>query len=135
VCQSTNIGSSYVRQTERLDCRARIQDTVHGPLHASIAPKIRLISCSVGKWSAQLCFRVPQVSVLVLCHVLFIDVPRFVVLVSDRDIAHKVFKSPVFAKPCIGYEAPGTKDMLSFKAGVLEMAHVRHSRLNFERQH
>ncbi|KAJ4245030.1 C-22 sterol desaturase erg5b [Fusarium torreyae] len=26
---------------------------------------------------------------------------KFVVLASDRDIAHKVFKSPTFAKPCI----------------------------------
>jgi hypothetical protein len=133
VCQSTNIVSSYVHQTERLDCRACIQDTIHGPLLASIEPKIRLISCSVGKWSAQLCFRVPQVSILVLCHVPLIYVPRFVVLVSDRDIAHKVFKSPAFAKPCIGYEAPGTKYMLSVKARVFEMAHVSYPRLNFER--
>lgn len=27
--------------------------------------------------------------------------PRFVVLASDRDIAHKVFKSPTYTKPCI----------------------------------
>lgn len=40
---------------------------------------------------------------------------RFVVLVSDRDIAHKVFKSPTYAEPCI---VPIAKDILGHKAWV-----------------
>src|SRR6478736_6753304 len=33
---------------------------------------------------------------------------RFVVLASDRDLAHKVFKSPAYAEPCI---VPIAKDI------------------------
>ncbi|CAG8222008.1 unnamed protein product [Penicillium salamii] len=40
---------------------------------------------------------------------------RFVVLASDRDIAHKVFKSPSYAEPCI---VPIAKDILGHKAWV-----------------
>ena len=40
---------------------------------------------------------------------------RFVVLVSDRDLAHKVFKSPAHAEPCI---VPIAKDLLGHKAWV-----------------
>ncbi|KAI1980570.1 hypothetical protein LOZ53_000546 [Ophidiomyces ophidiicola] len=40
---------------------------------------------------------------------------KFVVLVSDRDIAHKVFKSPSFAEPCI---VPIAKDIIGHKAWV-----------------
>ena len=40
---------------------------------------------------------------------------RFVVLASDREIAHKVFKSPAFAEPCI---VPVAKDILGHKAWV-----------------
>ncbi|KAM3081902.1 hypothetical protein ACMFMG_004368 [Clarireedia jacksonii] len=40
---------------------------------------------------------------------------KFVVLASDRDIAHKVFKSPDFAEPCI---VPIAKDILGHKAWV-----------------
>lgn len=41
--------------------------------------------------------------------------PRFIVLVSDRDIAHKVFKSPSYAEPCI---VPIAKDIIGRKAWV-----------------
>ena len=40
---------------------------------------------------------------------------RFVVLASDRDIAHKVFKSPSYAEPCL---VPIAKDILGHKAWV-----------------
>lgn len=40
---------------------------------------------------------------------------RFVVLASDRDIAHKVFKSPAYAEPCL---VPIAKDILGSKAWV-----------------
>ncbi|XWX01965.1 hypothetical protein V2A60_009997 [Cordyceps javanica] len=40
---------------------------------------------------------------------------KFVVLVSDRDLAHKVFKSPKYAEPCI---VPIAKDLLGHKAWV-----------------
>ncbi|KAJ5575334.1 hypothetical protein N7450_009233, partial [Penicillium hetheringtonii] len=40
---------------------------------------------------------------------------KFVVLASDRDIAHKVFKSPSYAEPCI---VPIAKDLLGHKAWV-----------------
>lgn len=40
---------------------------------------------------------------------------RFVVLVSDRDLAHKVFKSPGYAEPCI---VPIAKDIIGHKAWV-----------------
>ncbi|GKT54636.1 cytochrome P450 [Colletotrichum tofieldiae] len=40
---------------------------------------------------------------------------KFVVLASDRDIAHKVFKSPAYAEPCI---VPIAKDILGHKAWV-----------------
>lgn len=40
---------------------------------------------------------------------------KFVVLASDRDIAHKVFKSPAYAEPCI---VPIAKDLLGHKAWV-----------------
>src|SRR3954468_24538224 len=40
---------------------------------------------------------------------------RFVVLASDRDLAHKVFKSPSYAEPCI---VPIAKDILGHKSWV-----------------
>ncbi|KAK3990653.1 cytochrome P450 61 [Cladorrhinum sp. PSN332] len=40
---------------------------------------------------------------------------KFVVLASDRDLAHKVFKSPTYAEPCI---VPLAKDILGHKAWV-----------------
>ncbi|KAK2043666.1 cytochrome P450 [Colletotrichum somersetense] len=40
---------------------------------------------------------------------------KFVVLASDRDIAHKVFKSPAYAEPCI---VPVAKDILGHKSWV-----------------
>ncbi|KAJ5175575.1 Cytochrome P450 61 [Penicillium canariense] len=40
---------------------------------------------------------------------------KFVVLASDRDIAHKVFKSPAYAEPCL---VPVAKDILGHKAWV-----------------
>lgn len=40
---------------------------------------------------------------------------RFVVLASDRDLAHKVFKSPAYAEPCI---VPVAKDILGHKPWV-----------------
>lgn len=40
---------------------------------------------------------------------------RFVVLVSERDLAHKVFKSPTYAEPCI---VPIAKDLLGHNAWV-----------------
>ncbi|KAE8386079.1 cytochrome P450 [Aspergillus alliaceus] len=40
---------------------------------------------------------------------------KFVVLASDRDLAHKVFKSPTYAEPCI---VPIAKDLLGHKAWV-----------------
>lgn len=40
---------------------------------------------------------------------------RFVVLASDRDLAHKVFKSPTYAEPCI---VPLAKDIIGHKAWV-----------------
>ncbi|KAL4787740.1 cytochrome P450, partial [Aspergillus varians] len=40
---------------------------------------------------------------------------KFVVLASDRDLAHKVFKSPTYTEPCI---VPIAKDILGHKAWV-----------------
>lgn len=40
---------------------------------------------------------------------------KFVVLVSERDLAHKVFKSPAYAEPCL---VPVAKDLLGHKAWV-----------------
>lgn len=40
---------------------------------------------------------------------------RFVILASDRDLAHKVFKSPTYAEPCV---VPVAKDLLGHKAWV-----------------
>ncbi|KAL1873260.1 hypothetical protein Daus18300_004080 [Diaporthe australafricana] len=40
---------------------------------------------------------------------------KFVVLVSERDLAHKVFKSPAYAEPCI---VPIAKDLLGHNAWV-----------------
>ncbi|KAK3350247.1 cytochrome P450 [Lasiosphaeria hispida] len=52
---------------------------------------------------------------------------KFVVLASDRDIAHKVFKSPSFAEPCI---VPIAKDIIGHKAWVFLQgkAHVEYRR-------
>jgi C-22 sterol desaturase len=47
--------------------------------------------------------------------VVLIQHDRFVVLVSDRDLAHKVFKSPAYAEPCI---VPVAKDIIGHKAWV-----------------
>lgn len=57
----------------------------------------------MGQWSAELCVRFPQVCLL---HSSSFDpanprAPRFVVLVSDRDLARKVFTSGAYVKPCI----------------------------------
>ncbi|KAK4157559.1 cytochrome P450 61 [Chaetomidium leptoderma] len=40
---------------------------------------------------------------------------KFVVLASDRDLAHKVFKSPTYVEPCI---VPLAKDILGHKSWV-----------------
>ncbi|BAE57461.1 cytochrome protein [Aspergillus flavus] len=40
---------------------------------------------------------------------------RFVVLASDRDLAHKVFKSPAYAEPCL---VPVARDIIGHKAWV-----------------
>ncbi|KAJ5729166.1 Cytochrome P450 61 [Penicillium malachiteum] len=40
---------------------------------------------------------------------------KFVVLASDRDLAHKVFKSPTYAEPCL---VPIAKDILGHKSWV-----------------
>lgn len=40
---------------------------------------------------------------------------RFVVLAADRDLAHKVFKSPSYAEPCL---VPVAKDIIGHKAWV-----------------
>lgn len=40
---------------------------------------------------------------------------RFIVFASDRELAHKVFKSPTYAEPCI---VPIAKDILGHKAWV-----------------
>jgi C-22 sterol desaturase len=40
---------------------------------------------------------------------------RFVVLASDRDIAHKIFKSPTYAKPCI---VPIAADIMGSNAWI-----------------
>ncbi|THX17818.1 cytochrome P450 [Aureobasidium pullulans] len=40
---------------------------------------------------------------------------RFVVLTSDRDLAHKVFKSPAYAEPCL---VPVAKEIIGHKAWV-----------------
>ncbi|KAL4911429.1 hypothetical protein BDW74DRAFT_164918 [Aspergillus multicolor] len=40
---------------------------------------------------------------------------KFVLLVSDRDLAHKTFKSPTYTEPCI---VPIAKDILGHKAWV-----------------
>ncbi|KAL4881674.1 cytochrome P450 61 [Aspergillus karnatakaensis] len=40
---------------------------------------------------------------------------KFIVLASDRDLAHKVFKSPTYAEPCL---VPVAKDILGHKAWV-----------------
>ncbi|KAH6850437.1 cytochrome P450 [Chaetomium sp. MPI-CAGE-AT-0009] len=40
---------------------------------------------------------------------------KFVVLASDRDLAHKVFKSPTYTEPCI---VPLAKDIIGHKAWV-----------------
>ncbi|KAL5373460.1 hypothetical protein DPSP01_012703 [Paraphaeosphaeria sporulosa] len=40
---------------------------------------------------------------------------KFIVLVSDRDFAHKVFKSPAYAEPCI---VPIAKDILGHNSWV-----------------
>ncbi|KAH7361459.1 cytochrome P450 61 [Plectosphaerella cucumerina] len=40
---------------------------------------------------------------------------KFVVLASDRDLAHKVFKSPAYAEPCI---VPIAKDILGHRSWV-----------------
>ncbi|KAL2821214.1 cytochrome P450 [Aspergillus granulosus] len=40
---------------------------------------------------------------------------KFVVLASDRDLAHKVFKSPTYTEPCI---VPIAKDLLGHRAWV-----------------
>ncbi|KAE9569559.1 Cytochrome P450 61 [Colletotrichum fructicola] len=40
---------------------------------------------------------------------------KFVVLASDRDIAHKVFKSPKYVEPCL---VPVAKDIIGHKAWV-----------------
>lgn len=55
---------------------------------------------------------IPHHSKFLGSHILY---PRFVVLASDRDIAHKVFKSPAYAEPCI---VPIAKDILGHKAWV-----------------
>lgn len=86
----------------------------------------------MGQRTSQLCFRIPQVCRVLTTHGLpkshRIEVAsvqrliltasivfRFVVLVSERDIAHKVFKSPAYAEPCI---VPIAKDLLGHKAWV-----------------
>ncbi|GAB1203081.1 hypothetical protein APSETT445_001707 [Aspergillus pseudonomiae] len=40
---------------------------------------------------------------------------QFVVLASDRDLAHKVFKSPAYAEPCL---VPVARDIIGHKAWV-----------------
>ncbi|KAK4214424.1 cytochrome P450 [Rhypophila decipiens] len=52
---------------------------------------------------------------------------KFVVLASDRDIAHKVFKSPAYAEPCI---VPIARDVMGHNAWVFLQgkAHVEYRR-------
>ncbi|PGG98144.1 hypothetical protein AJ79_08967 [Helicocarpus griseus UAMH5409] len=52
---------------------------------------------------------------------------KFVVLASDRDLTHKVFKSPSYAEPCI---VPIAKDIIGHKAWVFLQgkAHVEFRR-------
>lgn len=74
----------------------------------------------MGEWSSQLCLCLPQVCVpllrlFVLCSSYSYLYVRFVVLASDRDLAHKVFKSPAYAEPCI---VPVAKDIIGHKAWV-----------------
>lgn len=80
----------------------------------------------MGKWTTQLCVCLPQVSAHIYYHLIRLHETRntvqtntiyyrFVVLASDRDIAHKVFKSPAYAEPCI---VPVAKDILGHKAWV-----------------
>jgi C-22 sterol desaturase len=70
----------------------------------------------MGERPSQLRVRVSQV-----CHLRFqglhslTNSPRFVVLASDRDIAHKVFKSPGYAKPCI---VPIATDIMGSNAWI-----------------
>ena len=75
----------------------------------------------MGEWASQLCFHFPQVCILIqLTRKGYKLIPhftsiRFVVLASDRDLAHKVFKSPTYAEPCI---VPIAKNILGQKAWV-----------------
>jgi C-22 sterol desaturase len=48
-------------------------------------------------------------------HLLIVIPCRFVVLASDRDLAHKVFKSPAYAKPCI---VPIAADIMGSNAWI-----------------
>lgn len=72
----------------------------------------------MGEWSPQLHFGFPQVRCLPSSRVISqTNLPfyRFVVLASDRDIAHKVFKSPKYAEPCL---VPIAKDIIGREAWV-----------------
>jgi len=108
---------SHVHQTKRIHRRSSIQNPPYGPLPSSDRSEVRRISCTMGKRAPELCFRLPQVGVPVRHLHVSSDTRccRFVVLASDRDIAHKVFKSPSYAEPCI---VPIAKDIIGHKAWV-----------------
>jgi C-22 sterol desaturase len=71
----------------------------------------------VGEWSHQLCFGLPQViSLLKFQDLVLTDyLHRFVVLVSDRDLARKVFRSHAYVKPCL---VPLAETIIGAKAWV-----------------
>lgn len=102
---------------ERTPRWTHVQNSIHGPVPSGYRPKVRGIREAVGEWQTQLCIYLPQVTHASL------DVPglgannspRFVVLVSDRDLARKVFKSHAYVKPCL---VPIAETLLGKKAWV-----------------
>ena len=70
----------------------------------------------MGQRAAQLCLHFPQVGPdSFRTRRWLMPGIRFVVLASDRDLAHKIFKSPTYTEPCI---VPVAKDVLGHKNWV-----------------
>ncbi len=55
----------------------------------------------MGEWHTELRFCLSQVCVIALRQDVVTDLSRFVVVASTRDMARKVFNSPMYVKPCV----------------------------------
>ena len=82
-----------------------MEDSIHGAVPRIRLPENGCLQGQMGQWGSKLCLRVPQVRMQKLFGLVQLKAnvasPRFVVIASSRDMARKVFNSPMYAKPCV----------------------------------